>query len=328
MMSTRVVVMPVSVGVRVTSRKAVVGLVLAGPARTRAGGGTLGPVSDPGVLGEFLRNRRGRIGPTEVGLPAGAGRRQTPGLRREELAALAGVSVDYYIRLEQGRDTNPGTAILDALAGALRLDDDERAHLHSLARNASRRVPTRQSPVGTARAGLRQLLQTVRPTPAYVLDPTSNILAANPEGEELMAGIDTWPPAQRNVVRYVFTHPAAREVFVSWRRMAEDCVAHLRTVAATDPGSPELAALVSELSAASADFARLWRQYDVRVKSGSRRTFHHPAVGQFELTSEILTAEDGQRFVAFQARPGSTDHDAITLLAMATEPGKTVRWWR
>jgi transcriptional regulator with XRE-family HTH domain len=274
--------------------------------------------SDRGALGEFLRNRRGRIGPTEVGLPAGTTRRQTPGLRREELAALAGVSVDYYIRLEQGRDTNPGAAVLDALASALRLDDDERAHLHSLARNAASRATPRAPRAATARAGLLQLLETVRPTPAYVLDPTSNILAANPEGLQLMAGLDAWPLARRNVVRYVFTHPAAQKVFVSWRRMAEDCVAHLRTVAAADPGSPELAALVTELSATSADFAQLWQHYDVRVKSGSRRTFHHPAVGQFELTSEILTGVDGQRFVAFQATPGSTDHDAITLLAMAT----------
>jgi transcriptional regulator with XRE-family HTH domain len=275
-------------------------------------------VSDPGALGEFLRNRRGRIGPAEVGLPAGTTRRQTPGLRREELAALAGVSIDYYIRLEQGRDTNPGAAILDALASALRLDSDEREHLHSLARNAASRGTPHAPRAATARPGLLQLLETVRPTPAYVLDPTSNILAANPEGGQLMAGIDTWPLARRNVVRYVFTHPAARTVFVSWQRMAEDCVAHLRTVAATDPGSPELTALVTELSATSPEFAQLWQHYDVRVKSGSRRTFHHPAVGQFELTSEILTAVDGQRFVAFQAAAGSTDHDAITLLAMAT----------
>jgi hypothetical protein len=151
-----------------------------------------------------------------------------------------------------------------------------------------------------------------------VLDPTGNILAANPEGGQLMAGIDTWPPARRNVVRYVFTHPAAREVFVSWQRMAEDCVAHLRTVAAAQAGSPDVAALVTELCAASAEFAQLWQHYDVRAKSGSRRTFHHPAVGRFELTSEILTAVDSQRFVAFQAIPGSTDQDAITLLAMAT----------
>jgi transcriptional regulator with XRE-family HTH domain len=271
------------------------------------------------ALGDFLRNRRGRLGPAEVGLPPGTGRRQTPGLRREELAALAGISIDYYTRLEQGRDTNPGPGVLDSLASALRLNQDERAHLHSLARNAAdrrARHPSRPSRV-PVRAGLRQLLETVRPTPAYVLDPTSTILAANAEGIHLLSGLDDWPPERRNLIRYVFTHPAARRVFVSWQPMAEDCIAHLRTVQAADPSSPDLAALVTEACAASPDFAALWTHYDVRVKSGSRRAFHHPAVGRFELTSEILTAVDGQRFVAFQAEPGSADHDAVTLLALA-----------
>lgn len=272
------------------------------------------------ALGAFLRSRRGRIGPAEVGLPTGAGRRQTPGLRREELAAVAGVSVDYYTRLEQGRDTNPGAGVLDALASALRLDDDERAHLLSLARNAAGRPPVRRVPPSAVRPWLRQLLETVRPTPAYVLGPTSDLLAANPEGLGLLVGLDGWPPDRRNLVRYVFTHPAARDVFVDWRRMAEDCVAHLRTVDAADSGSPELAELVAESSEASAEFAELWRHYDVRVKSGSRRDFQHPAVGRFVLASEILTAVDGQRFVCFTARPGTADHDAMALLALAINP--------
>lgn len=272
-------------------------------------------MGDRAALGEFLRNRRGRIAPTEVGLPAGTGRRQTPGLRREELAALAGVSVDYYVRLEQGRDTNPGAAVLDALASALRLDDEERAHLYRLARNAGSRAGTRAAAAGTVRPGLRQLLEMLRPAPAYVLGTTSDILAANPEGGRLMAGIDDWPPKRRNVIRYVFTHPAAREVFVSWQAIAEDCVADLRTLAAADPGSPDLAALVAELSAASAEFGELWRHYDVRVNSGGRRRFHHPAAGSFDLTSEILTAVDGRRLLIFHAAPGSPGHAAIRLLA-------------
>jgi transcriptional regulator with XRE-family HTH domain len=271
-----------------------------------------------GALGDFLRNRRGRIGPADVGLPPGNSRRQTPGLRREELAALAGVSVDYYIRLEQGRDTNPGTAVLDALATALRLDTDERAHLHTLATHASGQSRPAARPT-TIRPGLARLLAMVRPTPAYVLDPTSNILSANPEGLRLLNGLEAWPPQERNIVRYVFMHPSARRVFAGWRPMAEDCVAHLRTVAAADPGSPALAVLVTELSAASPDFADLWRHYDVRTKSGSRRTFQHPSVGRFQLTSEILTAVDGQRFVTFQAVPGTPDHDALTLLALTAD---------
>ncbi|MEV4512727.1 helix-turn-helix transcriptional regulator [Dactylosporangium sp. NPDC049525] len=254
-------------------------------------------------LGDFLRNRRGRVSPAEAGLPAGTGRRQTPGLRREELAALAGVSVDYYTRLERGRDTNPGRAVLDALATVLRLDDDERAHLHRLAHSE---VP-RSAAVQVVRPALVRLLEMVRPTPAYVLSQTSDLLAANVEGRGLLVGV-TVPG---NLVRYVFTDPVAREVFVSWRRMAEDCVAHLRTL----DDSPERAALVDELSGRSAEFADLWAHYDVRVKSGARRTFQHPEAGRLELTSEILTAVDGQRFVTFQAEQGSPDHAALHLLA-------------
>lgn len=260
-------------------------------------------------LGEFLRNRRGRVSPAEAGLPAGTGRRQTPGLRREELAALAGVSVDYYTRLERGRDTNPGRSVLDALATVLRLDDDERAHLHQL---ASRRHDHPQGPgTGAQRAqrprpALVRLLEMVRPTPAYVLSQTSDLLAANAEGSGLLPGL-TVPG---NLVTYVFTHPAAREVFVSWQRMAEDCVAHLRSVA----DGPARAALVADLCAGSEAFARLWAHYDVRVKSGARRAFRHPRAGRLELTSEILTAVDGQRFVTFQAAPGSPDRAALELL--------------
>jgi hypothetical protein len=146
-----------------------------------------------------------------------------------------------------------------------------------------------------------------------VLDETSNILAANPEGIQLMAGLDAWPAARRNVIRYVFTHPAARDLFVSWPEIATDSVADLRSAAAAHPGSPELTALVTELTAASAEFARLWQHYDVRVNRGGRRGFRHPGVGPFELTSEVLTAASGQRLLIFQA-DSSADRDAITLL--------------
>ncbi|GAA3197611.1 helix-turn-helix transcriptional regulator [Dactylosporangium siamense] len=257
------------------------------------------------ALGDFLRNRRGRVTPAEVGLPAGAGRRQTPGLRREELAALAGVSVDYYTRLERGRDTNPGRAVLDALATVLRLDDDERSHLHRLAHADAPRKGGAAEPM-VVRSALARLLEMVRPTPAYVLSQTSDLLAANPEGGSLLAGL-TVPG---NLVEYVFTHPNAREVFVSWQRMAEDCVAHLRSI----DDSPARSALVAGLSRDSARFADLWAHYDVREKSGARRTFQHPRAGRLELTSEILTAVDGQRFVTFQVDPDTPDHAALRLL--------------
>ncbi|GAA2610451.1 transcriptional regulator [Paractinoplanes durhamensis] len=225
---------------------------------------------------------------------------------------MAGVSVDYYIRLEQGRDSHPSAGVLDALAGALRLDDDEREHLHRLA--GGRRGPARPAPE-VARAGLRQLLDTVRPAPGFVLTPGSDILAENPEGLALLDGLADWPRGRRNIVRYIFRHPGARTVVVSWRRMAQDCVAHLRTV------PPEqTAALVEELVAVSSDFADLWAHYDVRIKSGTQRAFQHPAVGRLELNSEVLTVADGQRLVIFQAVPGSPSADALALLSLAGRP--------
>ncbi|MFF5287953.1 helix-turn-helix transcriptional regulator [Paractinoplanes globisporus] len=264
-------------------------------------------------LGEFLRSRRARIGPAEAGLPAGVGRRQTPGLRREELAAVAGVSIDYYTRLEQGRDRNPSVAVLEALADALRLDDDEREHLHRLA--SGRSTPAGGRRPESARPGLRQLLETVRPSPGFVLNPGSDILAENPEGLALLPGLGEWPRGRRNFVRYMFRHPAAREVIASWPRMAQDCVAHLRTIA-----PDQAAGLVAELSAVSTDFAALWRDYDVRVKSGTDRTFRHPSVGRLDLRSEVLSVADGQRLVVFQAAPGSPSADALALLSLAARP--------
>ncbi|AHH18261.1 putative transcriptional regulator [Nocardia nova SH22a] len=267
------------------------------------------------ALGDFLRARRARLQPSQVGLPPGVRRRQTAGLRREEVAALAALSVDYYIRLEQGRDRNPSSEVLSALASALLLDADETAHLRGLARLAGGRAPAAPT-VGVAGPGLRLMLGSLRPTPAFVLDQVSNVLAANPEGWRLLWGIEEWEPVRRNLIRYVFTHPAARAVFEDWTGMARDCVAHLRVVQGEGTHDAALAALTGELCAASAEFDELWAHYDVRTKRGTRRMFRHPVVGRMELTSEILTAPDGQRLVAFQAEPGSPDRDAVTLLGL------------
>jgi hypothetical protein len=153
-------------------------------------------------------------------------------------------------------------------------------------------------------------------TPALILDQPSNVLAANAEMLSLLEGMTDFPAAERNLVQYVFGHPAARRVFEDWDGIARDCVAHLRTVQGREPDSPALNSVVTRLCAESAEFADLWAHYDVRTKRGAARVFRHRSVGRFTLTSEIVTAPGGQRFVVFQAAPGGPDHDAMTLLGL------------
>jgi transcriptional regulator with XRE-family HTH domain len=268
-------------------------------------------------LGEFLRARRARLRPFEVGLPTGVGLRRTPGLRREELAALAGLSVDYYIRLEQGKETNPSTAILDGLARALHLTEEEQDHLYTLANHAARRTrPSSSHTIREVRASVRLLLETVRPCPAYVQNRVNDILAANPEGLALFAGIEEWPVHRRNTVRYVFCHPAARTLYPDWEATALATVANLRARSIAAPDSPDLVALVEEVSATSVEFALLWRRYDLRYRRSEVKAFHHPEVGDFALSFEVLNLEDGLRLSILQAEPGTADHDALKLLAL------------
>ena len=248
--------------------------------------------------------------------------RRTPGLRREELAALAGLSIDYYIRLEQGKETNPSGQVLGGLARALRLDDEERAHLYALANHAAGRAgPAGCRASRAVRPGIRQLLATVRPYPAYLLTRTSDLLAANPEALALFHGITDWPEPERNTIRFTFCHPAAREIFADWEQATASTAAHLRALAAACPGDPDVAALIDSLLADSPEFARLWERHEVRHRRGSAKPFNHPLVGSFTLTFEVLHLDDGQRVTIHQAEPGTRDHDALTLLAMiAAEP--------
>jgi transcriptional regulator with XRE-family HTH domain len=277
----------------------------------------------PKELGDFLRARRARLRPGDVSLPPGPGTRRTPGLRREEIAALAGLSIDYYIRLEQGKESNPSGPILDGLARALRLNQEEHAHLYALANHASGRT-ARDSPRASrvVRPGVRQLLETVRPCPAYVLTRTSDLLAANPEALALYTGLADWPPERRNTIRYTFLHPAARELFADWDHSAETTAAHLRTLAADTPDDPDVSALIAELLDGSSEFARLWQRHDVRQRRGEAKQFRHPQVGELTLTNEALYLADGQRISIYQAEPGSRDHDALTLLSMIASGGE------
>ena len=271
------------------------------------------------ALSEFLRARRARLQPTELGLPAGTGRRRTPGLRREELAALAGISIDYYIRLEQGKESNPSGLVLDALARALRLDDEATGHLCALADHAAGRA-RRPRAQQTVRSGIRQLLETLRPCPAYVRNRTNDILAINPEGLALLADIDQWPIEDRNTTRYTFLHPTAKTLYGDWLQTASATTAQLRTAVAADPHDPGLAALLAELIQASPEFTDLWQRHDVRHHRTDRKTFHHPAVGDITFTYESFDIEpEGQRLAIYQATPGTRDHDAMKLLAHTTD---------
>ncbi|MET9339373.1 MULTISPECIES: helix-turn-helix transcriptional regulator [unclassified Nonomuraea] len=273
-------------------------------------------------MGEFLRARRSRIPPQEVGLPATTGRRRTPGLRREEVAMLAGVSIEYYTRLEQGKQGNPSPPVLEAIAGVLRLTDDERGHLFELA-NAPAARPTAVRPPQQVRAEVRRLLEIVRPCPAYVLSRANDLLAANEAGMRLLPGIEEWPAALRNTARYTFLHPQGKRVYGNWDEVAAATVAHLRAVAGTYPNAPDVVGLVGELVVKSQEFAALWDRYDVRRRTNGRKCFRHPAVGPMALSYEVLTVarSEGHRLVVYQAEPGTPDHDAMLLLEMAQVSG-------
>jgi transcriptional regulator with XRE-family HTH domain len=270
-------------------------------------------------LGRYLRARRARVTPEEAALPAGPGVRRTPGLRREELATLAGISIDYYARLERGRETRPSPTVVDALARALRLEDEERDHLRALAVLAARVPPEKPAaPSRSVAPGVRLLLERLRPFPARLVSRTGDILAHNPGGLGLFAGIEDWPASQRNVARYVFLHPAAREVFDDWDKQLRGCVAGLRALAGTEPDAPDLTRLVDELLLKSPEFARLWERYDVRGRLPRRKTFHLPRVGDVTLGFQGMQLEGtpGHRLVTYHADAGTPDHDAITLLDM------------
>jgi transcriptional regulator with XRE-family HTH domain len=282
------------------------------PARQQQdGGGT--------ELGRFLRARRTQVTPAEAGLPVGTGVRRTPGLRREEVAALAGVSIDYYTRLERGRETHPSLAVVEALGRALRLDEDEQAHLRNLAIRAAHHAPVPPTaPSRTVSPKVKLLLANLRPSPAYVTSRTLDLLAANPGALALYAGIESWPVRQRNLARYLFLHPAARDLYADWPTQIRGCVARLRALAGTDPDAPDLAGLIGELLLKSPEFAKLWDRYDVARASHAQKpkTFHHPQVGEITLSFQGMQLEGtpGHRLGIYVAEPGTPDHDAMILL--------------
>ncbi|MFE6822234.1 helix-turn-helix domain-containing protein [Streptomyces sp. NPDC057690] len=272
-------------------------------------------------LGTFLRAHRATVTPGSVGLPTGPGARRTPGLRREELATLAGVSVDYYVRLERGKETNPSPPVVDALAGALLLDSAEHEHLRVLVARAAGAAALQPSDhsAETILPGIALLLDHLRPFAAYVLTRTMNVLACNPSALRLFHGLADWPEGQRNVVRYVFLHPAAPDVFDDWEDQIRAAVGRLRSLHSLEPDAPGLAELVDELLDASPEFTDLWERYDVRLHTHGSKTFHHPDVGDLTPGYQKLLIEGTrtQRLVIYYAEPGTPDHDKLVHLDMA-----------
>ncbi|WP_405737356.1 helix-turn-helix transcriptional regulator [Streptomyces sp. NBC_01537] len=264
-------------------------------------------------LADFLRRSRARLVPMDVGLTEGT-RRRTPGLRREEVAQLAGMSVDYYTRLEQSRGPRPSRQILTALARALRLTDDTRDHLFHL---AGEEPPRGGHGTGHVRPGLLLVLYRLEDTPAQVVSDFGDVLAQNFMAAALFGDISARPQAQRNIVRKFFTDPGSRALFPSEDRAehARIHVANLRALLAARPDDPRPASLVVELRARSEEFARLWDTPEVAVRGSGVKRVRHPVVGDLELDCEVLlSAEHDQRLILHTARPGSESYERLRLL--------------
>ncbi|MFF8425308.1 helix-turn-helix domain-containing protein [Streptomyces sp. NPDC016566] len=274
------------------------------------------PLDRRAELSEFLRSRRARLKPEDVGLRDFGRHRRVPGLRREELAQLAGVSVAYYTRLEQGNGRNVSAEVLDSIARALRLTDAEHAHLTHLAKpKAHKKKPAaRQQQV---RGVLRQLLDALEGVPAYVVGRRSEILAWNRMAAAVFGDWSELPPAERNWARLVFLRPEYRDLFVDWEQKAIDIVCALRMDAGCYPDDPRLSALVGELSVKSDEFRRLWATHDVKEKSHGVKRLHHPLVGDLSLNFEgfRLAGDSDLGLVTYHAEPGSPSAESLRLLA-------------
>jgi len=273
-------------------------------------------VINRGELAQFLRNRRARLRPPDVGLPEGSGRR-TPGLRRQEVAELAAISIHYYIRLEPARGPRPSRQVLGALARALLLTADERAYLFDLAGEAHPPAggPTREVPVA-----VRNLLATLTDTPAYVMDAKYEVLAWNDLATVFICDITGEPPGRRNVIRWMFT---AAEATTHWDEdqtlaFARSSVADLRAAAARYPHDRGVQALVAELLACSPRFAAMWADHDVEVRRAVTKHIDHPRLGPVALDCQVLHIPDtDQRLVIYTAPPGSHLHQALRSLRSA-----------
>ncbi|MDN3495801.1 helix-turn-helix transcriptional regulator [Planococcus sp. APC 4015] len=276
---------------------------------------------------EFLTTRRARLTPDRAGLPAFGGNRRVPGLRREEVALLSGMSVDYYTRLERGDLSGVSGSVLESLARALRLDDAETAHLHDLARAASTspvtRKPRRRPGADTLRPSIQRLLDAITEAPAIIRNQYYDYVAANRLGRALYSPVFAEPVP--NSARFAFFNPAAQDFYPDWDKVVQEFVAAMRGDAGRDPYDKRLTDLVGELSTRSQTFRTLWAAHDVRYHRTGVKLIHHPLVGDLELTYEAfeLPADPGLQLSTFTAEPGSPSEDALKMLsswAATTDP--------
>jgi len=268
---------------------------------------------------EFLTSRRERISPAQAGLPAyGGGNRRVKGLRREEVALLAGVSIDYYVRMERGNLTGASDAVLDGVASALQLDEAERAHLFDLARAAQPARPRQQRAKNSGVTdGIQQILDAITDAPAWVRNARHDMLAANRLARALYAPVLADPRRPANNARFVYLDPAAREFFADWDRAADDIAAMLRSEAGSNPRDKQLIELIGELSTSSEDFRTRWAAHNVRFHRTGHKRIRHPVVGVLDLDFEAMEfpAHPGLTLLAYTAPAGTPTADSLKLLA-------------
>ncbi|MDF1488472.1 helix-turn-helix domain-containing protein [Tessaracoccus caeni] len=267
------------------------------------------------ALGSFLRARRQEVTPEMAGLSEGYGLRRVPGLRREEVARLACISTDFYTRLEQGR--RPASErVLDSIADALQLSEDERSYIFALAGKEQDLPRTRQRSL-EIRPVLKYLLDELTGTPAMVVGPSLNLLAWNPMASAILGDIESQLPKRQNYLWALFTDPRMRLLYKNWEHVAEMAVAHLRVEAGRRPNDPEIAELVSDLSAQDEFFTTLWSSHPIAYRAEGKKKIRHPLVGEFEVTWEALSAvaDPDQQLLIWTAAPGSSSADALERLA-------------
>jgi len=271
-------------------------------------------------ISEFLTSRRAKLSPEQAGIPDFGGRRRVPGLRREEVALIAGMSAEYYKRLERGNATGVSEAVIDGISRALQLDEAERDHLYELVRTANagahpqRRRQARKTQLS---AGMQQTIDAMSTVPVFIQNGRLDAVATNPLGRALFATMldDARPPV--NAARFVFLDPRAQDFYVDWEGNTRQIVAILRAAAGRSPYDRQLSDLVGELSTRSDLFRKLWGAHDVREHRTGLKSINHPTVGRLDLTFQgmDLSSDRGLQMLVFSAEPGSPSFDGLQLLA-------------